>query len=91
MAIFLVFVGLQLCDAATTLIFLARGVAEANPLVGALFDASAHPAASLVLVKSAACALGLFCWKSRRVTLLRRANIFFTLCVVWNLAAIARA
>jgi hypothetical protein len=88
MAIFFIFLALQVFDAATTLIFLARGVPEGNPLIGAMLHASAHPAMSLMVVKAAACCLAWFTWRSRRLTLLRRANVFFALCVVWNLTAI---
>jgi len=88
MALLLIFLALQLCDAGTTLVFLARGVTEGNPLIGALMHVS-DPAIALALTKAGACALALFAWRSNRTTLLRRANIFFALCVVWNLAAIA--
>jgi hypothetical protein len=88
MAILLIFLGLQLCDAATTLIFLARGVTEGNPLIGALLHVS-DPALALALVKLAACGLAIIAWRSRRIALLRRANVFFALCVAWNLTAIA--
>lgn len=91
MAILLVFVALQFCDFATTLVFLERGVAEANPLVAALLRVSAQPALALLLVKAAGCGLGLYAWRSRRTRLLRRANLFFALCVGWNLLAIASA
>jgi len=84
----LFFLFLQFCDGATTLAFLSRGVAEGNPVVGALLHLSADPALALLLVKGAACALAIFAWRSGRLKLLRRANVFFTLCVVWNLAAI---
>ena len=82
---------LQLFDLVTTLIFLRHGVAEANPLVAALIRHSAQPAVAILLTKAAGCGLGLFAWKSRRTRLLRRANIFFTVCVGWNLLAIARS
>jgi len=82
---------LQLFDLATTLIFLRHGVAEANPLVAALIRHSAQPAVAILLTKAAGCGLGLFAWKSRRTRLLRRANIFFAVCVGWNLLAIARS
>ena len=91
MALFLIFLALQFCDAATTLVFLAHGVTEGNPLIGAMLRASAHPALALAAIKLAACALAILAWKSRRTALLRRANVFFALCVVWNLAAIATA
>jgi hypothetical protein len=88
MAILLIFLALQLGDAATTLVFLARGVTEGNPLIGSLMHA-ANPTVALLLAKALACALALFAWRLRRTTLLRRANIFFALCVAWNVAAIA--
>ena len=88
MAILFVFLILQLCDAATTLIFLARGVSEGNPLIRALMHVS-DPAIALAMVKAAACGMAIIAWRSRRTVLLRRANIFFALCVAWNLTAIA--
>jgi hypothetical protein len=91
MAILLVFVALQFCDLATTLVFLRHGVAEGNPLMAALIRLSAHPAMALLLVKVAACGLAVYAWRSRRTRLLRRANVFFALCVGWNLFAIATA
>jgi hypothetical protein len=33
--------------------------------------------------------LAIIAWRSRRIALLRRANVFFALCVAWNLTAIA--
>jgi hypothetical protein len=91
MTALLVFLALQLCDFATTLLFLRRGVAEANPLVRWLIQASADPAMAVLLFKLAGCALAVFAWKSRRIRLLRGANIFFGACVAWNLVAIAAA
>lgn len=82
---------LQLFDLATTLIFLRHGVAEANPLVAALIRHSAKPALAVLLTKAAGCGLGLFAWTSGRTRLLRRANLFFAVCVGWNLVAIARS
>ena len=91
MTILLVFLALQFCDLATTLVFLHHGVSEGNPLVAALIRLSAQPALAVLLVKAAGCGLALFAWKGQRTTLLRRANLFFALCVGWNLLAIARA
>ncbi|MCX6632786.1 MAG: DUF5658 family protein [Candidatus Solibacter sp.] len=91
MTILLVFLALQFCDLATTLVFLGYGVAEGNPLMAALIRASAHPAVALLLVKAAACGLGVYAWRGRRTRLLRRANLFFAVCVGWNLLAIAGA
>jgi hypothetical protein len=89
MATLVVFFLLQLSDAATTMIFLGRGVTEGNPVIAALLGLSTHPVVALGLAKAAACTLAFAAWKGRRTKLLRRANIFFTLCVAWNLAAIA--
>jgi hypothetical protein len=91
MAILLVFLVLQLGDLATTLVFLRHGVLEANPLVAALMHLSATPAVAVLVVKVAACGLAMYAWNSRRTRLLRRANLFFAVCVGWNLLAIARA
>ena len=91
MAILIVFVALQLCALATTLVFLRHGVAEGNPLMSALIRISAHPALALLLVKVAACGAAVYAFRSRRTRLLRRANLFFALCVGWNLLAIATA
>jgi hypothetical protein len=91
MAILLVFLALQFCDLATTLLFLGLGVGEANPLVAALMRVSAQPAVAVLLVKAAGCGLAVYAWKTRRTRLLRRANFFFALCVGWNLLAIVCA
>jgi hypothetical protein len=91
MTLLLVFLALQFCDLATTLVFLQHGVGEANPLVAALIRFSAQPAVALLLVKAAACGMAWYAWRTRRTRLLRRANVFFALCVGWNLMAIAIA
>jgi Domain of unknown function (DUF5658) len=91
MAILFLFFGLQLCDVATTLAFLRHGVAEGNPLIGALMMVVVSPAAALALVKLGGCALGVYAWKSQRMRLLRRANLFFAACVAWNLVALIKA
>ena len=82
MAILLVSLVLQFCDLATTLVFLQHGVGEANPLVAALIRLSGQPAVAVLLVKAAGCGLAVYAWRSRRTRLLRRANLFFALCVV---------
>jgi hypothetical protein len=89
MAILIVCLFLQLCDLATTLLFMRHGVGEGNPLVATLICVSAQPAVVLVLVKAVGCGLAVYAWRSRRMRFLRRANVFFALCVGWNLLAIA--
>ena len=91
MAILWLFFGLQLCDVATTLVFLGHGVAEANPLITAVMTVVASPVMALAMIKLGGCGLGMYAWKSRRVHLLRRANYFFAACVAWNLLALAKA
>lgn len=91
MAILLTFFALQVCDLATTLVFLRQGVAEANPLVAVLMHFFSQPAFALGALKAGACLMAYYAWTSRRTRLLRRANLFFALCVGWNLIAIARA
>ena len=91
MAILIVCLCLQLGDLATTMLFMRHGVGEANPMVATLIRVTAQPAMVLVLVKAVGCALAVYAWRSRRVRFLRRANLFFALCVCWNLLAIAGA
>jgi hypothetical protein len=89
MTTFLLFLILQCCDAVTTLAFLKHGVAEANPLIRLALRVSATPAIPLLGFKIAACAIAWFAWRSSRVRLLRRINLFFAACVAWNLLTVA--
>ena len=91
MATLLIFVVLQCCDLLTTLAFLRHGVAEANPLVRLALRLCASPALPLLAVKIAGCALAWFAWRTSRMRLLRRINIFFAVCVAWNLLIVAGA
>jgi hypothetical protein len=88
MTLFL-FALLQLLDAATTLLFLHQGVAEANPLMRAAMAVAGQPALALAIPKMLAIGVAFYAWRSGRSRLLRRINVLFTLCVVWNLAALA--
>ena len=91
MSVLLVCLSLQLCDLASTLLFMRNGIAEANPLVATLIRVTAQPAMVLVLIKAVGCGLAVYAWRSRRIRFLQRANFFFALCVCWNLLAIAGA
>ena len=83
------FIFLQVCDLLTTLVFLGLGVAEGNPLVRlALGAAREHPAAALMAIKAAGLICGWFAWHSGRRRLLKRMNVVFGACVVWNVMAI---
>lgn len=82
------FAFLQTLDILTTLVFLSLGVQEANPLVQWAMAHVGTAAGGLLLVKVAAIGLALFCWRRQRMSLLSRANLFFTCLVLWNLTAI---
>lgn len=87
--LFFSFIGLQLLDGATTMLFLRHGVAEGNPLIRAALGFSANPAAGLVITKIAAVTLAALAWRSGRQRLLWAVNIVFAGCVLWNVAATA--
>jgi hypothetical protein len=91
MATLLLFVVLQCCDAATTLVFLRHGIVEANPMVRFALGVSAHPALPLLAVKAAGCILAYGAWRSRRTRLLHRINWLYAACVAWNLVALSQA
>ncbi len=91
MGALLVFAILQLCDLATTLVFLQQGVQEANPLIAGLLHAAGQRSLAVLAFKLAGCALALYAWKTGRLRLVRRANVFFGLCAGWNLLAICIA
>ena len=78
----------QLLDLLTTLLFLLYGVQEANPLVNFAMRAAPTPLLGLVLVKVAALALGFYCWRLGRRSLLLRINVLFGILVSWNLVAL---
>ena len=79
---------LQMLDLLTTMAFLLHGVQEANPLVRLALRYSSHPWGGLLLVKSLALALGVYCWRCGRERLLTRINILFAIVVAWNLVAL---
>ena len=88
MSTILIFVVLQAADLATTLVFLGAGIGEANPLVSSLIGYLGRPLAAVALVKVAGCVMAGYAWHTRRTRLLRRANLFFALCIGWNLLAL---
>jgi hypothetical protein len=86
----LAFVGLQVMDVLTTLVFLGLGVEEGNPLIRLLLAGSVttHRGLALVAPKVFAIALGAYAWRSGRMGLLRKMNLLFAACVVWNIIVI---
>jgi hypothetical protein len=85
---FLVFGYMQALDMLSTLAFLLGGVEEANPFVRGAIAALGNPLLGLALIKLLGLALGLYCWRSGRLILLGKANIFFALLVVYNLCCL---
>lgn len=81
------FTYLQILDVMTTLAFLMQGVGEANPLVRAAIELAPSPLLGLVMVKSAAVLLAIYCWRAGRGRLLLKANVFFAILILWNLSA----
>lgn len=86
--LFLKFAALQVLDMLTTLWFLQDGVREANPLVRAALAAWAEPAWALAGVKLAALVPAWWAWRSKRHGLLRKINLLFAACVVWNVTVL---
>lgn len=85
------FIVLQCLDVLTTLTFLNRGMAEGNPLVGWALSSAHAPWVGLAVTKLLAALIGMYCYRSGRMTLLRRANAGYSLVVGWNLIGIAAA
>jgi len=87
----MLFVGfgyLQILDLLTTLAFLIRGVAEANPVVRWTIGLAGNPFHGLLYAKVIAILLGYVCLRWNRRTLLSRATIAYALLVTWNLIAL---
>jgi hypothetical protein len=85
------FIVLQCLDVLTTLVFLSKGMDEGNPLVHWAISNAHAPWIALVVTKSIAALIGQYCYRSGRMTLLRRANAVYSLVVGWNLFAIGAA
>jgi hypothetical protein len=83
------FVGLQIADALTTLVFLQRGVGEANPLIRVALAMFGQPALGLAIAKALGIGVALVAWRTGRCGMLRKINLLFAACVAWNLLAIA--
>jgi hypothetical protein len=84
----LIFAYFQFLDLLTTVIFLMNGVQEANPVVKFALRTAPSPLLGLGLVKVAALALGVYCWRLGRRSLLLRINVLFAILVSWNLLAL---
>ena len=78
----------QVLDLLTTSAFLLAGVREANPVVIFAMKFAAHPILGLGAVKFLALMLGLFCWWTSRVRLLKAATAFYAVLVAYNLVCL---
>jgi Domain of unknown function (DUF5658) len=79
---------LQVLDFLTTVAFLVQGVREGNPLVRLAMTVTPNPMIGLLIVKVAAVALGIYCWRGGRSQTLNRINILFAIIVAWNLVSL---
>jgi hypothetical protein len=87
-AVLVQFSYLQLLDILTTLVFLASGVHEANPVVRLAMITARSPLWGLLVLKLCAVGGALYCTRTARTRLLTRINLFFAALVVWNLVAL---
>jgi hypothetical protein len=87
-SVFIQYGYLQLLDLLTTIAFLLNGIPEGNPLVRLALQSAPNPIGGLIAIKLVALGLGVYCWRSSKLPLLSRVNIFFALLVAWNLVAL---
>jgi hypothetical protein len=50
--------------------------------------ATSSPVFGLVAIKAASVLLGIYCWRSGRVNLLEKANVFYAALVAYNLCCL---
>ena len=84
-----IFAILQSLDLLTTLVFLHNGVAEGNPLLIWGLGHARSPWIGLVAAKLLAMLIGLYCYRTGRMTALRLANVGYFVIVGLNLVTIA--
>ena len=88
MSVLAEFVYLQLLDVLTTIAFLLQGVGEGNPIVNWVIRWGPHPIGSLFMMKAVAVAMAIVCVHRHREGVLRKANVFFAVIVLYNLAVL---
>ena len=82
------FAYLQFLDLLTTLVVLASGVGEANPLIRFLVAGAGSALGGLLAAKLVAIGLAFLCWRGGRLRLLGRVNLFYAGLVAWNVIAL---
>jgi len=83
-----IFILLQILDMATTLVVLAMGGRETNPIIQHFMTIG--PVAGLVISKLTVAAIAVAVVALRKSRGLRLANVAFTGVVAWNFTIIAR-
>ncbi len=86
MAVYQIFVYLQLLDLLTTLVGFKLGATEASPFIRVLMHAG--PAMGIVLSKVIALALGGICLWAGKKHLIRWASYWYGALVIWNLIVV---
>ena len=89
MAIYQIFIYLQLLDLLTTLVGFKLGAAEASPFIRMLMHAG--PAVGVLVSKLLALGLGAVCVYARKNHLIRWATYWYGGLVVWNLIVMLAA
>jgi hypothetical protein len=89
MAIYQIFIYLQLLDLLTTLVGFKLGATEASPFIRMLMHAG--PAAGVLTSKLLALGLGAVCVYFRKNHLIRWATYWYGGLVVWNLIVMLAA
>jgi hypothetical protein len=84
------FCALQAADVLTTIVFRAMGVAESNPVAGFLMDRFGN-LSGLLILKSAAIAIGLTCDITSHPIFVRRINAIYCVIIVINYLTICNA
>lgn len=79
---------LQMVDILSTLLFPVAGLLEANPLIQWLAGVTGSLPGGLLAAKGAGAAVAVYCWRTRRQRVLRRANVFYACVAAWNLSAL---
>jgi hypothetical protein len=81
------FMGLQIADVVTTLIFLSMGIAESNPLAGYLMG-NFGSLPGLLILKGGAVGIALLCNRVASPRFIRRINYVYMAIVVTNILTI---
>lgn len=84
----IVFGYMQALDILSTVAFLLGGVEEANPVVRGAMQMAGNPLFGLAAIKAIGLVLGFYCWRTSRIGLLRKANVFYAVLVAYNLCCL---